>query len=120
MQSKREIGKYYEEQPALYLEKKGYRIVDRNVNYRWGEIDLVVIDPDRNELAFVEVRSRKNYGMLAPEETVGKSKLKRLNRAIDTYLVSNQLENKGAMPTGVRIDLVAFDGSRVVHWVNFV
>jgi Holliday junction resolvase-like predicted endonuclease len=90
------------------------------VNYRWGEIDLVVIDPDRNELAFVEVRSRKNYGMLAPEETVGKSKLKRLNRAIDTYLVSNQLENKGAMPTGVRIDLVAFDGSRVVHWVNFV
>jgi putative endonuclease len=120
MKAKRTIGKEFEEKAATFLGSAGYRILDRNVNYKWGEIDLVVLDPMRNDLVFVEVRSRAEDAMVAPEETVGFSKLKRLTRAIDTYLVSDRYREKGLEPAGIRIDLVAFDGDRIAHWVNFV
>lgn len=120
MKTTRVIGREYEEKAAVFLEAAGYRVLDRNVNYKWGEIDLVVLDSARNELVFVEVRSRGENAMVAPEESVGFTKLKRLTRAIETYLVSDLYGEKRVEPAGIRIDLVAFDGDRIAHWMNFV
>ena len=120
MKTKRMIGNEYEEKAAIYLMEAGYGILDRNVNYPWGEIDLVVKDPLRNELVFVEVRGRSEGAMVTAEESVGYAKLKRLTRAIDTYLVSKLFLDRKWEPAGVRIDLIAFEADRPTHWRNFV
>ena len=59
---KTELGARGEALAADYLEKNGYRILDRNYRCRMGEIDLVA--RKENTLAFVEVKLRKNtsYG----------------------------------------------------------
>lgn len=69
---KRSIGRMGEELARKYFEKRGYTIVDRNFNCRFGEIDLIL----RKDKAFrfVEVKLRKsiNYGL--PQESVVKRK----------------------------------------------
>ena len=120
MKTKRLIGTEYEEKAAQYLLQKGFRILARNVFYPWGELDLIAIDESKRELVFVEVRSRKSGGMLIAEETLGKEKLKRMRRAIDTYLVSPEFLQSGSSPDGARIDLIAFEGDTVRHYPDFV
>jgi putative endonuclease len=120
MTSKRMIGTVFEDQAVDFLESKGFRILQRNVNFRWGEIDLVAHDQERNELVFVEVRARKHGGMQAAEETISYGKLRRLHRAIASYLVSDAFLCSGINAKGARIDLIAFEGNRCAHWPNFV
>lgn len=51
------IGKRAEQTAAEYLERKGYRIIDRNWRTRWCEIDLVAIKG--GAVSFVEVKYRR-------------------------------------------------------------
>ena len=53
---------------ALSLRLKGYRILDRNVRYKAGEIDLIAV---RNRvLVFVEVKARSSVALAAAAVTL--------------------------------------------------
>ncbi len=84
-----------------YLENKGYKVLERNYLKPWGEIDIVA--QKANKLHFVEVKtvsreitkdgplytgSRVTY---RPEENVHPAKLKRLHRAVQTYLLDRKV-----------------------------
>lgn len=74
---------------ADYLQRKGYRLWERNFHCREGEIDLVV---NRDSLiVFVEVKSRssKEFGM--PYEAVTPAKRRKIVRAADRYLYERGL-----------------------------
>lgn len=43
--SNQEIGQWGEELACKHLEKKGYKIIDRNFRRKWGEIDIVCEAP---------------------------------------------------------------------------
>ena len=58
MTIKRQVGDFGEEITAEYLEKNGYRILDRNYSKPFGEIDIIAIKDDL--IAFVEVKTRKS------------------------------------------------------------
>lgn len=96
--SKREIGQLGEDIAAKYLENKGFLVLTRNYRKKWGELDLIV-SKDRM-LHFVEVKSvtRKiDSGKVAretyrAEENVHLQKLKRMYRAIETYLAEKNIE----------------------------
>lgn len=98
---KRHIGDTGEGVACRYLEKRGYTIVERNYLKPWGEIDIVAKKAEK--LYFVEVKavshekarvgdggdgSRETY---RPEENVHPAKLKRLHRAIQTYLLDRKV-----------------------------
>ena len=51
-----EIGSAGEKIAALYLEKKGYKILRRNFRVKGGEIDIIAENDDI--ISFVEVKSR--------------------------------------------------------------
>jgi putative endonuclease len=51
------LGKAAEELAAGELERRGYRIVGRNLWWRWGELDVVA--RRGGELVVAEVRSRR-------------------------------------------------------------
>ncbi|MBC7836370.1 YraN family protein [Acetobacteraceae bacterium] len=113
---KRKIGDTGEEIACKFLQKKGYKIVERNYWKPWGEIDIVAQKP--KSLVFVEVKSvsreievkggsreitlREGNEEMRPEENMHPEKLKRLHRAIQTYL----LERKISEDRMWQIDLV--------------
>ena len=89
---KRRKGDIGEDVTCKYLEKKGYRIVERNYLKPWGEIDIVA--EKANLLSFIEVKSVSksvSYEKIRPEENFHAGKLKRLHRAIQTYLLQHKV-----------------------------
>ena len=106
--AKRQLGDMGEEVACKYLQNKGFSVIERNYLKPWGEIDIVV--KKAKKLYFVEVKSvsREKSGVgglpagrqgsrgtqeyrLRPEENVHPAKLKRLHRAIQTYLLDHKV-----------------------------
>ena len=77
-------GKKGEDLACRYLKEQGYRILDRNVRYKMGEIDIVAQIDDT--ICFVEVkaRTRTDYGM--PRDAVDARKQQKLVRCAQLYL----------------------------------
>jgi len=75
-------GNIAEDKGCEYLRSRGFRIIDRNVYNRFGEIDIVALKD--NVLHFVEVKSALTYEQAVNNMSV--SKLQKLNRTIQTYL----------------------------------
>jgi uncharacterized protein (TIGR00252 family) len=61
-----------EEAAGDFLQRQGFTILDRKYSCRWGEIDLVA--RDREDLVFVEVRTRRGAAFGTPEESVTAAK----------------------------------------------
>ena len=90
---KRRKGDIGEDVACKYLENKGYRVVERNYLKPWGEIDIVA--EKANILSFVEVKTvtceNLSGNAVRPEENFHANKLKRLHRAIQTYLLQHKV-----------------------------
>ena len=90
-----ETGEIGENIATNFLIKKGFNLLCRNYRKKWGEIDIIV-EKDK-VLHFVEVKtvSRKSYGgkfeqeinNYRPEDNMHPWKIKRLQRAVQTYLL---------------------------------
>ncbi|HZU04856.1 MAG TPA: YraN family protein [Chloroflexota bacterium] len=99
---RRRLGAAGEQLAAEWLEGLGYRILARNYRCALGEVDLVVADGA--ELVFVEVRTRRVGGMVAPAESVTQRKQQRLVRAAEHYL---QTVHGSECPW--RVDVIALE-----------
>jgi putative endonuclease len=51
------LGALGERLAAEHLERRGFRIVERNYRTRWGELDIIAFDGQT--LAFCEVKTRR-------------------------------------------------------------
>ena len=71
-----QTGKLGEEIAKDYLEKNGYKIIERNFKTKYAEIDLVV--EKNKELVIVEVRTKRGDLFGTPEESLDKRKLRKL------------------------------------------
>ena len=84
-----ELGFIAEGYVAQYLKSKKYIIIARNYRQKWGEIDIIA-EKDK-VLVFVEVKAnKKEVAGFEPEQRVSQEKLRRLHRAIQTYLASKK------------------------------
>lgn len=98
------FGKHGEDLATSFLQKHGYKIIDRNFRTRGGEIDIVALDG--NTLVYVEVKARTSGEFGLPEEAVTRQKIKFLQRAAKFY--RNNRQNL-KLPQLERIDVVAVD-----------
>lgn len=80
-------GNIAEERGCDYLRAKGFRIIDRNVYNRFGEIDIIAMRD--NVLHFVEVKSGSTYEQAV--NNITPSKLQKLNRTIQSYLQQKRI-----------------------------
>ena len=76
-----------EDAAAAWLAGKGWHVLERNVRFREGEIDAIVVrDGDvhgrRGELRFVEVKGRRTQTFGGVVEALTREKLRRMRRAI--------------------------------------
>ncbi len=84
-----DFGQWAESNVAQYLKQKYYSVLDRNYQKKWGEIDIIA---EKNGiLIFVEVKAnKKEVSGFEPENRVSPEKLRRMNRAIQTYLAAKK------------------------------
>jgi putative endonuclease len=80
------IGAEGEALARCYLEGQGLTFRAANVHLLGAEIDLVMEDPARQELVFVEVRARSGGAFGTPEESVTSRKRAALARAVAAYI----------------------------------
>ena len=76
---RRALGASGEALAARHLERRGCRILERNVRCGRGEIDLVAIDG--GTIVFVEVKGNRGRRFGAPEEMVTSAKQRQLRRS---------------------------------------
>ena len=72
----RAIGTRGENIAVEYLQKNGYKILDRNFNCRFGEVDIVAMQG--GYYVFIEVKSRNTIQFGAPREAVTPYKQQRI------------------------------------------
>lgn len=107
MESRRKTGGRYEAWAAAFLEKKGYRILERNYYTRCGEID--VIARQGNVLVFIEVKFRSSGGYGDPLEAVTLRKRRNIRSAARIYMKNHGIGE--SVPC--RFDVVGILGSEV-------
>ena len=90
-------GEIGENIAVKFLVKHGFSILERNYTKKWGEIDIVA-EKD-SKLYFIEVKSvscetlsPEVIDKYRPEENMHAWKIKRLARAIQTYILSKKLD----------------------------
>ena len=119
------VGEVGEDLACRFLVGKGFVVVERNYLRKWGEID--VIAKKKHVLHFVEVKtvSRENVRNIShetdsyrPEDNLHPWKLKRLSRAIRTYLIDKNLPEEGRWQFDVVT--VFLDLKNKVAKVNFL
>ena len=89
---KRDFGNTGENLATEYLEKQGYTILERNFYCKQGEIDIIA--KDKNEIVFIDVKSRSNKLFGIPSEAVTKQKIKHLFRTARYFLYKNKMINE--------------------------
>ena len=95
------LGILAEFKAAKLMESKGYQILDVNVNYpKIGELDIVC--KKGRTIVIVEVKYRSTEEMGDPVESVTKSKVRKIIKATEKYIIDNGLSNME-----IRFDIIA-------------
>lgn len=95
----RRVGESGEDLACRYLEKQGYKILERNKHYsRFCELDIIAKEKDT--VVFVEVKARKNNNFGTPLDAITKTKYANIKKGVSFYLSENKVKN-------FRIDVIA-------------
>jgi putative endonuclease len=89
VRNRRAQGAHYEDMACSYLEKKGYRILDRNVHLLKKEVDIIALD--HGTVVFVEVKGRRSARFGRAFEAVGTRKQRHLVQLAGAYLGRHRL-----------------------------
>lgn len=79
-----------EDLAVSYLEKHGYRIIERNATFLGGELDIICTKDDF--WRFVEVKYRESTVFGYPEDSMTPKKIKTLLRAIEMYCLKKNID----------------------------
>lgn len=99
-----DLGKWGEDEAALYYEDRGYEILERDWKVGKRDIDLIALTEDKNTLVFVEVKTRQNNDLQEPEEAVDVKKMRNLAIAANAYVKLHGLD------MDVRFDIISVIG----------
>lgn len=89
-----------------HLKKQGYKAIARNLRTRLGEIDLLMLGPDKRTLVFVEVKTAKanRKSSIPPEHRVGPRKQRKIAALAAQLIAKHKLTGRP-----IRFDVVGVD-----------
>lgn len=100
-QYKQQVGNFGQKLARRYLLEKGYVVLAEHYCIRGGEIDLIA--QEKQEIAFIEVKTRTSLQFGRPEEAVQYYKKQALLRSAQRFLIEKKLDGKMAF----RFDIIA-------------
>ena len=111
--SRKALGHKGETLAVLYLEGKGYEIIERNFRCRRGEIDIIA--QKENELIFIEVRSRStnNYGSAI--ESINYRKQQRIRTLALIYMQRKQRQEVNCSFDVITFQFTGAGENPVIH-----
>jgi len=122
MDSKK-LGELGEKTACEFLQKKGYKILDRNYSFfvsgpQKGEIDIIAEKNDT--ISFVEVKTLTSDKIIRPEEKVDFIKQRKIIKSAQSWLIKNNIP----LDSKWQIDIVAIkmdilnNKARIRHFQN--
>ena len=110
-------GALGEQYAAAWLEEHGWTTLSRNWHTRYGELDIVMLNPEYT-VVFVEVKSRRSMHYGYPQEAITPAKQHNLRKAACDWL----LDRRNRVPhSAVRFDVVTIVlrvGRPLVHHIE--
>jgi putative endonuclease len=98
--------------------RKKYKFITKNFKFYKNEIDLIFFDVIKNELIFVEVKTRTSSKYSYPEDSVTNQKQENIRKAATGFL----LKNKKYRDMDFRFDVISIiieDGkTNIVNFEN--
>ena len=95
------LGRWGEKYCHGFLKRKGLKTLTRNFSCKTGEIDLVMVAPDRT-IVFIEVRTRADEIFNSVESSITAPKKARLVRTARYFLATHSIDGRP-----FRFDVVA-------------
>lgn len=120
--SRKELGDYGEKVTAMYLKRKGFRIVARNIARKTGEID--VLAQKGKTLYFVEVKTNlvkafptasTSKDAYDPSANLHEAKIRRVARTSEWYVAEHNWEGDWQVD-GCLVWVRAHDGAAKVSY----
>ena len=108
--NKRQIGSIGEDMAVEFLKSRGVKILERNYQNRFGEIDI--IGREDNTLLFIEVKYRKNESFGYPLEAVGFAEREKIRKMARFFLNENHYYHYN-----IRFDCIGIIGSQI-EWIK--
>lgn len=113
----KELGNLGEDMACHYLLQKGYKIIDRNIRNKIGEIDIVAKDAE-DVYVFIEVKTRKSVDYGLPLEAINYRKQNKIKNTAIFYLKHKNLYDK----VSIRFDCIsiigAYESYQIEHLEN--
>ena len=106
----REIGNKYEDKSIETLVKEAYKILERNYQNRFGEIDIIA--EKNKELVFIEVKYRKTSKFGYGYEAVDRRKIMKILKLANYYIQSKKYQNYK-----IRFDCMSYLGDEL-DWIK--
>ena len=94
------LGKVGEDLAAVFLQKNGYKIIQRNFKNNLGEIDIIA--KEDKTVCFVEVKTRTSDYFGEPVLAISPFKQRKLSQVALSYLKNHHL-----MHASARFDIVS-------------
>lgn len=107
----KQTGNAGEDLAAEYLRSEKYEIIGRNINYIFGEIDILA--RDKEAIVIVEVKTVKGSGWGSAVDLVRYKKQEKLK------LLALEIE-KEYPQSDIRIDVIAINQEKIDHIKNAV
>ncbi len=111
-----ETGSWGERTAARYYLQRGYRLLAHNYRTRLGELDLVLVSPERT-VVICEVKTRREGAAVRGAEAVDAAKQRRLILTARHYL-----QHTGQSEAPVRFDVAEVtpldSGRAMVHIIK--
>ncbi len=85
------FGEQGEQEAVLYLKKNGFKIIDRNVPNKFGEIDIVA--QKDTIFYFFEVKAGKKESGINPAENLHPTKLRKLLISVQHYCLMHHVSD---------------------------
>ncbi len=100
----RTIGQLGEDKATDWLERKGWRLLERNYRCRFGEADIVAWDGKK--LLMIEVKTRGSVRFGSPAEVITRKKLKRMQLVAENF----RKEKGPRAPVGLGVVTILGEG----------
>ena len=98
-------GKSGEDAAVNFLQNQKYKILSRNFKSKVGEVDIVA--KERDQVVFVEVKTRSNTLFGTPGEAIGYKKLISLIKTAQYYLMINNFSQNYRIDA---VEVIMVDG----------
>ncbi len=111
---KKNLGKIGENLASTYLQKNDFKILKKNFQTKFGEVDIIALKD--KTLYFIEVKTRSNLKKGAPYEAVNKYKIDHIIKASNFFILKSKFKDY-KMKIGV-ISIIINNEKQIINFYD--